>query len=108
MHDKPKEPDWKAFRAMVPELRERHLEKVNAELAALLKKEGSTPTERFWAIEERIGQEAKILRQCLDGHSRSQMTLFMALMLRHGMLADADLQSFSPELAGRLRNLCSL
>lgn len=36
MSDKPKESDWKTFRKLVPELRERYLRQRNAELNAIL------------------------------------------------------------------------
>lgn len=88
---------------MVPELRERYLAKVDAELLTMLQQQESTPTERFWEVEERIRKEAKILRNCLDGHSRSKQVMFMAVMYGHGMLVDDDLESFSDELAERIR-----
>jgi hypothetical protein len=98
MNDKPKESDWKRFRDMVPELRERYLVKCNAGLVELLQDRSSTATERFWEVEKRVGKEAGILRNCLDGHSRSQMFRFMLLMYRHQMLVEKDLEHFSEEL----------
>lgn len=98
MHDKPLESDWKTFRRMVPELRERYLDGRNTELARILEDEKLSPTERFWALDERAGEIAKVLLQCLDGHSRSKMRLFMILMVRHGMMAERDLEEFSEEL----------
>lgn len=100
-----KESDWKVFRKRVPELRERYLRVRNAELAALVADEALTPTERFWNLEERAREIAKILRECLDGYSRSKMVLSMILMRRHGMLSDEDLEQFSDELREHLRSI---
>jgi polyhydroxyalkanoate synthesis regulator phasin len=103
MKDGPKESDWKKFRAMVPDLRERYLEKKNKELAAIFQDEKLTPTEQFWEVEERVREESRILRDCLDGHSRSKMTLFILVMVRRGMLTNEDASIFSDELRERIR-----
>ncbi|RKX33574.1 MAG: multidrug transporter [Verrucomicrobia bacterium] len=105
MHDRPKESDWKAFRRMVPELRERYLRKVNRELIGILHAEGSSPTEQFWDVEERIRKESKILRDCLDGHSRSKMWMSVLLMYRYGMIGDEDLDCYSDELRDYIEQL---
>ena len=105
--DKPKESDWRAFRDMVPELRERYLAKINADLVAALSSEAGTDTERFWDAEEKIGKEAKILQECLDDHSRSSMFRFINTMLAHGMMDTSDLDAFGEELRERIRRLRS-
>ncbi len=102
MHNKPKESDWKVFRAMAPELRERYLHARNNELASILSNDQLSETERFWASEERSREIAKVLRACLDGHSRSKMAFFMVLMLTHGMMTQNDLAKFSDELQERM------
>ena len=92
------ESDWKKFRAMVPKLRERYLVSRNARIAALLTDPKKNETERFWDAMEEMEKEAKVLRYCLDGHSRSKMWLFMLAMARAGMLTKDDLAVFSEEL----------
>ncbi|MBI2512974.1 MAG: hypothetical protein HYV96_13425 [Opitutae bacterium] len=94
----PTESDWKKFRAMVPMLRERYLADRNARIAALLTASKKTETERFWDAMVEMEKEAKILHQCLDGHSRSKLWLFMHLMIHAGMLKKEDLTEFSDEL----------
>jgi len=91
------EADWKRFRNMVPELRERYLESVNRELLREFSEPDKTPTEIFWAIQERTKKEAKILRQCLDGHSRSSMSMFLMKMYAEGMITEDDLSGFSEQ-----------
>ncbi len=96
--NKPLESDWKTFRKMVPELRERYLARVNRELAELLGGSGdSTETEKFWDAEEMIRKQAKILCDCLDRHSRSNMIFSCLLMYRYKMLTAADLEHFSED-----------
>lgn len=92
------ESDWRKFREMVPMLRERYLTERNARIERILTHPKKNETERFWDAFEMMKKEAKILHQCLDGHSRSSMWLFMTVMLRVGMLKKEDLSQFSDEL----------
>ena len=103
MEGKPKESDWKTFRKIVPELRERYLTEKNKEIVAIFMDEGRTPTERFWDARERIEKERKILESGLDGHSRSSMEWYMHLMYRHGMMSGSDLENFSEELRNDIK-----
>lgn len=102
MLDKPLEKDWKTFKVMAPELRERYLRARNEELLSILTNEQLSETERFWDVEEQAGKIAKILRSCLDGHSRSKMEFFMMVMLTQGMMTKDDLAAFSEEVRERL------
>jgi hypothetical protein len=79
-------------------LRERYLIERNARIVRILTHPKKNETERFWDALEVMKKEAKILQQCLDGHSRSSMWLFMTAMLRVGMLKKEDLSQFSDEL----------
>ena len=100
-HDQPSESDWKKFRMIVPELRERYLRERNSEIIAILRDESSTPTNKFWTASERIEEIGRILRSCLDGHSRSTMMNYLMIMYRHQMLTEEDLGGFSEEVRGR-------
>ena len=92
------ESDWKKFRAMVPELRERYLAKRNARIAGMLTASGKDETDRFWSAMEEMEKEAMILRRCLDGHSRSKMFHYIIAMFDAGMMTKEDLLEFSQEL----------
>jgi hypothetical protein len=92
------ESDWKKFRDMVPMLRERYLAGRNARISAILTDPKKTETDRFWDAMKVMEREAKVLRQCLDGHSRSKMWLYMLTMIRAGMLKKEDVAEFSEEL----------
>lgn len=95
------ESDWKRFRAIVPELRERYLVKRNADLLEIFNDEKLSQTERFWEVKNRQDEIAGILKSCLDGHTRSKMVFFMQVMYRHEMLVDEDLGGFSEEVQKR-------
>ena len=90
------------FRRIVPDLRERYLNKRNAELREILLDESATPTDQFWSVGERVDEIVKILRSCFDGHSRSRMMHYLMIMYRHGILTEGDMEGFSEEARGRL------
>ena len=96
------ESDWKKFCAIVPELRERYVAEQNAAVLRLLTDPTQTDTARFWAALKLMTKEAKTLRQCLDGHSRSKMWLYMLSMRAAGMLKQEDLAGFSEELRNQM------
>ena len=100
--NKPSESDWKTFRKRVPEWRERYLEEQNKRIAAMLVDEKKTPTERFWDTEKEMKAVARILVNCLDGHSRSKIEMYLCLMFRHKMIGKEDLEEFSGELRERI------
>jgi hypothetical protein len=92
------ESDWKKFRDSLEAWRERYLESQNARLAAMLVEPGKTPTERFWAVQEETQKQARILRDCLDGESRSRMFIMLLSMRQAGMITKADLADYSEKL----------
>lgn len=98
------ESDWKAFRTLVPMLRERYLKSRNQEIIAILADLKRNETERFWDAHERMKDIARVLRDCLDNHSRSNLYFALMLMRNHGMLLDEDLHHFTPETAAELRS----
>jgi hypothetical protein len=100
--NKPLESDWKIFRECVPQWRERYLAKQNRQLAALFADGEKTPTEQFWNAEKKIKAVARILVNCLDGHSRSKMEMYLCLMYRHEMIGADDLEEFSGVMKERV------
>jgi len=87
---------------MIEFLKERYLKEQNLKLNQILTDSERTATDQFWDTFEEMEKEKKILQDCLDRHSRSYMYLSMLLMLRHGMLKEEDLKSFSEELQEQL------
>lgn len=105
MNQSPKESAWKQFSRMTADLRERYLKEKNRELAGILTDPAKTPTEQFWCAFEKMSEERKILRDCLDHHSRSRMFMSMACMRRYGMIGEEDLKLFSTALQGELEGI---
>jgi hypothetical protein len=93
-----RESDWKIFRKRIPEWRERYLQVKNMEMIGVLTDRNRTPTEQFWDAKEKMDEEAEILVDCLDGHSRSKMHWYLLIMYRHGLINSDDLEEFSEEL----------
>lgn len=104
MNAKPLESGWKIFCKRVPEWRERYLAQKNKEFAVILTDENKTPTDRFWRAQKRIEEEARILADCLDGHSRSKMQWYLLLMYRYRLVVDKDLDEFSDALREEILN----
>ena len=102
---KPKESDWKKFRNSLDEWRERYLKRKNDEIRAILEDKGLSETEKFWDIVDFQKAESKILRNCLDGYSRSKMTLHMALMKKYEMICQEDIDEYSKELQELLKEI---
>src|SRR5882724_7793052 len=96
------ESDWRTFSVLVPKLRERYLAASNARIAGLLADPKKNQTERFWDAMDLMEKEARVLRQCLDGHSRSKMWLYLLMMIGAGMLKKEDLAEFSEELQNKI------
>lgn len=105
MIDKPLESDWKSFSKHVPEWRERYLTRKNRELVAVLEDSERTPTEQFWDTKQLMKDQAKILMDCLDGHSRSKMILSLQLMFRYSLIGEQDLTVFSEELREQIMSI---
>ena len=102
---KPKEADWKRFRNSLDKWRERYLEKKNDGIREILQNREMNETEKFWSIVDFQKTESKILRNCLDGYSRSKMTYHMAIMKKYEMIGQEDIEEFSEELQELLKNI---
>jgi hypothetical protein len=92
------ESDWRKLRDIVPRLRERYLADCNPWIVALLTEPDKNQTEHFWDAMEEMEREARVLRECLDGHSPSKMRLYIVTMIRAGMLSKEDIGVFSEDL----------
>lgn len=97
------ESDWKRFRNLIPIVRERYLAEQNVMILQVLTDPNRSQTERFWDAFNRAKEVREILTDCLDGHSKSKMVLYMRLMLRAKMMCQDDLVSFSDELQSHLK-----
>ncbi len=101
----PNKSDWKKFRDSLDNWRERYLQRKNIEIRAILENKDLNETEIFWGIVEFQKKESKKLRDCLDGFTKSNMTLHMALMKKYEMIDQNDIQEFSKELQNFLKEI---
>ena len=95
---KPTKRDWKIFQEMLPDLRDRYLAEQNQTFMTILNSKERTPTEQFWDTYNAMKEQGKILRDCLDGFSKSKMDMHILLMLRYGIIKEEDLEVFGKEL----------
>ena len=102
---KPKESDWKKFKNSLDKWREGYLKRKNDEIRAILEDNNLNETEKFWDIVAFQKNESKILQNCLDSFSRSNMSLHMALMKKYKMICKEDIEEFSEELQEYLKSI---
>ena len=105
---KPKESDWKKYKNSLDKWRERYLKWKNDEIRSILEDKNRDETEKFWDIVAFQKNEAKRLRDCLDGNSRSNMILHVALMKKYKMIDRDDISEFSEELQNFLKEFESV
>lgn len=91
------ESDWKLFKSKLPDWQERYMDKLNHEYMEILSGEGS-PSDKFWALEERIREDKKDTGVIVRGASRSNMLYHIMDLIREGAIDIEDLAEFSEEL----------
>ena len=97
--------DWALFREKIAEWQEAYMDKLNKEYIELLSGKGS-PSEKFWALEERIRNDKKDTGVQLR-MSRSICLSNIISLLNEGAITMADLDEFSDELKETIRFILS-
>ena len=92
--------DWILFREKLAEWQEAYMDKLNKEYIDLLNSEGK-PSEKFWALEERIRND-KMDKGVRLRMSRSECIYNIASLLNEGAITMKDLEEFSDELKERM------
>ena len=92
--------DWILFREKLAEWQEAYMDKLNKEYIDLLNSEGK-PSEKFWALEERIRNDKKDKGVRLR-MSRAECIYNIASLLNEGAITMKDLEEFSDELKERM------
>ena len=92
--------DWALFREKVADWQEAYMDKLNKEYIELLTGDGR-PSEKFWALEERIRNDKK------DTGVQLRMSRFNCIynivsLLNEGAITMEDLEEFSDELKERV------
>lgn len=95
------EKDWKLFRSRVPGWQEAYMEKVLEEYKILLDSE-EPASGKFWALEERIGQDKRNPGVLLHNVRRSNLEIHLLQLLRYEVIRLNDLDGFSEEIRERL------
>ena len=93
--------DWALFREKIAGWQEAYMDKLNKEYIELLSGKGS-PSEKFWALEERIRNDKKDTGVQLR-MSRSNCISNIISLLNEGAITIADLDEFSDELKETIR-----
>ena len=93
--------DWALFREKIADWQEAYMDKLNKEYIDLLTGDGR-PSEKFWALEERMQNDKKDIGVQLR-ISRSNCIYNIASLLNEGAITMADLEEFSDELKERVR-----
>lgn len=97
--------DWALFREKIAGWQEAYMDKLNKEYIELLSGKGS-PSEKFWALEERIRNDKKDTGVQLR-MSRSNCISNIISLLNEGAITMADLDEFSDELKETIRFILS-
>lgn len=93
--------DWALFKEKIAGWQEAYMDKLNKEYIELLSGKGS-PSEKFWALEERIRNDKKDTGVQLR-MSRSNCISNIISLLNEGAITMADLDEFSDELKETIR-----
>ena len=88
--------DWALFREKIADWQEAYMDKLNKEYIDLLTGDGR-PSEKFWALEERIRNDKKDTGVQLR-MSRSNCIYNIAALLNEGAITMEELEEFSDEL----------
>ena len=91
-----KEKDWKVLRAKLPEWQENYMDRMCKEYLGILTSNDS-PSDRFWALEERIRKDKKKCGVCADMR-RSMFYDNIFMLLDEGAITLSDLDDFSDEV----------
>lgn len=97
--------DWALFKEKIAGWQEAYMDKLNKEYIELLSGKGS-PSEKFWALEERIRNDKKDTGVQLR-MSRSNCISNIISLLNEGAITIADLDEFSDELKETIRFILS-
>ena len=98
------EKDWKLFRSKLPGWQEKYMDKLGKEYIELLSGD-KLPSDKFWALEERIRQDKQNPGVLITEMSRSKMRNNLLNMLSYKVITVGDLDGFSEELRQDLEQI---
>ena len=98
------EKDWKLYSKKIADWQEAFMGRLCREYIELLSNESENPSERFWALADRIKQDQR-LTGVTAKRSRSTMQGNILDLLKESAITLDDLSDFSEELQERMRLL---
>jgi hypothetical protein len=97
MDSKIPEADWKVFRELHAVALDRFCQKVLADVTRLAADSGQDNHERYVAIYRLMRERDKVMAGVFDDLSRSNALFQLMLIMRHGLLNEAELARFTRE-----------
>lgn len=95
--------DWELFYSRLPSWQEAYMDKLNQAYIALLSGDGP-PSEKFWALNQRIREDRKSPGVQLERRRSTMMESLIALIRYEAITLD-DLDGFSEELTEKVRTI---
>lgn len=94
--------DWKLFNKYLPTWRENYLEKINRHIIEVFTNDKLSNTEKFWKVKKVMDDKEKILTDCFDNYSRSNMFIHIVMMCNNKVIGKADLSEFSSTVTDQI------
>ena len=92
------ERDWKLFKTRLPEWQEAYTGKLVHEYAEILSDEDALPSERFWALDERLRKDKRCPGVIVHDMRRSTMHREIAQLVLDGVITMEDLDGFTEDV----------
>lgn len=90
------EADWKLFRRRIGEWQEACMKRLDQQYVEMLTSD-QLPSERFWAVWDRIQKDTELLGVSCDMR-RSQLVQNLTTLILEGTIGPDDLEGFSDRL----------
>lgn len=97
------ESDWKQFRSRIGGWQENSMRKLITGYIVMLSDDTKSPSEKFWALEEKINDDKKLYGVTCE-RKRSAMVTNLITLLYEGAITDGDLNGFSEDLCTLVKN----
>ena len=100
-----KESDWRRFKKLHAVALERFCEQVLREVARAGADKSKTPHKRYLEVFRLIQRRDRELADAFDDFRRSTAVRQLYIIRAYGLLTEAELSEFSPEVRGELEHL---
>jgi len=97
--------DWNLFNKYLPTWREKYLEQVNQHIIEIFTNDTLSNTEKFWKVKKIMDDKEKILTDCFDNYSRSNMFIHIMMMCNDKVITKEDLSEFSSNITDQINKI---